>query len=183
MIFEKTDKFCRYNCLKLNSGKTHFLVIISCQKRTYHDTNFSLQFGDSVVEASKEERILGVQVGDSLCSWKPQVNFSSRIVQKCSKKLAGLYKIGNFLSFMKRLATGNAVFLSGLYYGAELWGPGLTLNQLQVLQSSLNRMAKWVTRNPVGASSKQNLMECGLLSVNQMVIFRILMVGLQAARP
>ena len=43
-------------------------------------------------------------------------------------------------------------------------------------------MAKCVTRNPVGASSKQNLMECGLLSVNQMVIFRILMIGLQALR-
>ena len=87
----KLQKFCSDNLLKLNSGKTHFLVIVSSQRRAHHDTDFSLKLGDVEVEGSCEERVLGIQVGRDLCSWKYQIDHISRsIVQKCVKKMAGL---------------------------------------------------------------------------------------------
>ena len=84
--FLRIQTFCRQNRLKLNSGKSHFLVIISSQKRTYHDVNFDLDLGSATVRSSEEERVLGLQVGNSLGSWKYQIDHSSRSVIKNAQR-------------------------------------------------------------------------------------------------
>ena len=171
------------NRLKLNYNISHFMVITSSQRRTHHETEFCLNLGLSEVTSSSEERVLGIQIGNSLASWKVQIDFSSRgVIPKCSKKLAGLKLVGKYLSFKKRRVTGQSVVLSRLFYCVEVWGPGLTLTQLRALQACMNRLTRWITQNPVGTSVSQDLMECGFLSVNQTIVFRVLITGLLALK-
>ena len=93
--------------------------------------------------------------------------------------MAGLKKIGRFLSFKRRLVTGKSVYMSRMSYGMEVWGPGVTFNQLRILQASQKRLLSWITKNPPGTSTRENLNQCGLLSVNQLIILRVLTVGLK----
>ena len=96
--FSKIEHFCQQNRLKLNSGKSHFLVIASSQKKIHHETHFSLRLGTSEVISSSEERVLGIQVGNTLSNWKFQIDNSKRsVIQKCAMKMAGLRLVGKYL--------------------------------------------------------------------------------------
>ena len=137
----------------------------------------------SEVVSSIEERVLGIQIGSTLSSWKFQVDYSSRsVIQKCAKKLSGLKLIGNYLSFKKRRETAQAVILSRLYYSIEVWGPGITFTQMKALQACLNRTTRWITKNQLGTSVRRDLLECGFLSINQTIVFRVLVTGLIALK-
>ena len=92
--------------------------------------------------------------------------------------MADLKKLGDVLSFKKRRETGQAVFLSRLFYGVEVWGPGITITQLKSLQACMNRLVRWITKNPLGTSARRDLIQCGLLSVNQTIVYKVLVQGL-----
>ena len=48
--------------------------------------------------------------------------------------------------------------------------------------SCLHRLARWVTRSPNGTPAKSDLNACELLSVNQTIIMRVLVIGLIALK-
>ena len=144
--------FCDSNRLKLNGSKTHFLEILSSQNIK------EIQLGEDLIEASEEERVLGIQVSNKLCGWRHQVD---HVLSSCAKKMAALRLGGKHFPFKRRLATARAVHLSKLYYGIEAWGPGLSKGQVKTLQACQNKVLSWVV-NKKGERTGQNLLECNL---------------------
>ena len=165
--------------MKLNSSKTHFMCIWSPQKRGGGVLK-EVKMGQSLVEESEKERILGVQVSNRLQNWNPQVQ---KILQSCSVKLNGLKAGGKHFPFKVKLETAKAVHSGTMFYGAECWGPGLSKAQIRSLQASQNKMLRWV----VGCRaremrSKDLLKETGELSVNQTIALKVLRRGLSVLR-
>ena len=117
-------------------------------------------------------------MSDRLCNWKEQTDF---VLKKCAEKLNGLKVGGKLFPFKRRLESAKAIHLSKMYFGVEVWGPGLVGAQVQVLQACQNRVVQWVVgRGRQGPNStRENLKACGLLSVNQTIAFRVLITGLQ----
>ena len=141
-----------------------------------HGKILELCFDGERVEASTHERILGVQVASRLNSWKEQAD---KVIKDVAKVAGGLKMGGHYLNFKQRLATVKACYFSKLFYSIEVWGHGLTKNQLISLQVAQNKILRWVTRTPPRSSSLANLKTCGLLSVCQTIVVRILFAGIK----
>ena len=175
--------FCDSNKLKLNAGKTHYLILTSPQRHGSGLNISEVMLGGENVEGSKEERVLGVIVSNTLAGWR---GHTDRVLKKCGEKLNALKLGGKLFSFKRRLETGKAVHLSRLFYCIEVWGPGLSKNQIQVLQACQNRLLSWVVgydrEKSLQRTTYNNIQQCGVLSVNQMIIFRVLLVGMKILR-
>ena len=174
--YDKLENFCETNKLKLNAGKTHFIEILSPQKYGASEAISEVLYGRAAVEASKEYRVLGVQVSNKLCGWRPHVD---KVLQGCAKKMCALKLGGKHFSFKQRLATGKGVHMSKILYCLEAWGPGLTKGQIKNLQACQNKLTAWITNRRGEGRTELNLRECNLLSVNQSIVLRVLLTGLR----
>ena len=141
--YRKFKNYCTYNRLQPNSKKTHFMQIESSQRRGIHGSIPELCFNGEMVKASLDERILGVQVSSRLNSWKEKTD---KVIRDVNKVMGGLKMGGTYLNFKQRLATVRACYLSKLFYSIEVWGHGLTKNQIQSLQVAQNKILRWVTK-------------------------------------
>ena len=165
--------------LKLNSDKTHFLMIISPQKRQAQQHPVEMMFGDEMIGESSSERCLGVQISNSLCGWGQQIGQGSKcIISKCGKIMNDLKKTSEYFSFKRRLNIGKSLVMSKMMYGADLWGPAATQHQMELLQSAQNKLIKWICQSRGPTTSDQERNSCNLLTVYQMVVFRVLCLGL-----
>ena len=170
------EEYCGQHRLKMNASKTHFLQIESSQRRGAHGHINSLTFGGKVVGASRSERILGLQVSRTLFQWKEQVD---KVLEEVAVVINGLKRGAQYLNFKQRLATAKACHFSRLFYSVEVWGHGLTRNQVQSLQSAQNKVLRWVTDTPPRTSSRENIVACGVLTVRQTIIYRTLIAGMR----
>ena len=177
--FERIKQYTDSNLLKLNSEKSHFLIVTSAQKKRHQNVRGSVLFGADEVEPSSVERCLGVQVGETICSWNHQIDQGKEsVIAKAGRKLHGLMKLTKFLSFKRRLVSGKSIVLSTLLCSCELWGPALTLRQLDLLQAAQNRLTRWICQSGEETSNEENRQTCGLSSIHQTIVFRILSLGL-----
>ena len=177
--FDRLKLFCDANRLKINASKSHFLELVT---PPCHGTGNGIEqvaLGGSIVEARHQERVLGVITSDRLCGWRPHIQ---HVLSACSKKMSALKLGGKHYSFKQRLATGRAVHLSKLFYSIEVWGPGLSISQVQQLQACQNKLLAWVCHRRGENSTRQNLKECNVLTVNQTIAFRVLLTGLTTLR-
>ena len=60
--------------------------------------------------------------------------------------------------------------------------PGLSISQVQQLQACQNKLLAWVCHRRGENSTRQNLKECNVLTVNQTRAFRVLPIGLTTLR-
>ena len=74
------------------------------------------------------------------------------------------------------------VYLSKMYYGIEVWGAGLTKVQIRQLQACQNMLVAWVDGQKIIYNTKGNLKQCGLLSINQIISFKTIILGLKVLR-
>ena len=183
--FQKVKEYTDSNKLKINSSKSHFMIITTGQKRSHNDLDGSIRFGEDWVNPSSYERCLGVQVSETLCNWKFQIHEGTEaVIVKAGRKLHALRKLTPYLSFRRRLISGKAIVLSTLLYGCELWGPALTSRQSSVLQAAQNKLARWINQS-YGSQSQttdEDRTMCGFLTIHQMIVFRILCFGLSVLR-
>ena len=63
-------------------------------------------------------------------------------------------------------------------YGAELWGPSATKSQVEVLQSSQNKLLRWICQTKTIGGMERDRKACNLLSVNQIIVLRVISLGL-----
>ena len=76
--------------------------------------------------------------------------------------------------------TAWGIVMSKLLYGIEVWGPCMTdkqLNQLQVIQNSVMR---WICAARRLTRTKDLLRMTGMMSMRQLIMYRVLMCGLSA---
>ena len=84
------------------------------------------------------------------------------------------------LSLKSRKMTAWGLIMSRMLYGIEIWGPASTekqLNQMQVLQNSVMR---WICNAKRGTRTVELLNTTGMMSVRQLVAYRVIMSGLSA---
>ena len=166
------------NRLQLNSDKTHFFIIATPQKRRTFTDNIKVKFGNDIVEESCHVRSLGVQVSNVLGGWGYQIDGGNKsVLIKCGSILNDLQKLGKYMSFKRPLHVGKLLYMSKLLFGVEVWGPGATKGQNNTLQSSQNKLIRWITQKKY-ESPDAGRKTCNLLSVYQYIVLKILNLGL-----
>ena len=68
--------------------------------------------------------------------------------------------------------------MSQIVYGIELYGPAATKYQIELLQSFQNRLVKWICQSPVPTSIELERKSCGMLTIFQTIVLRVLSLGL-----
>ena len=68
--------------------------------------------------------------------------------------------------------------MSPLLYGIEVWGPAATEGQLKQMQALQNSVMRFVCNEKRGAKTKDLLRMTGMLSMRQLIVYRVLMTGL-----
>ena len=120
-VYDRLQIYTESNCLKLSSSKTHFMLLISAQRRQYYPLGTAMTYGQDLVEESEVKRCLGVNVSNNLCNWVWQINQVKKyIVSKCGAILNDLRKMTKYFSFKRRLNIGKSLFVSQMTYGIEL---------------------------------------------------------------
>ena len=181
-MFNRLKEYTDANQLMLNSDKTHFILIMTPQKRQFYPDEETVKFGDDTVTESKYERCLGMQVSNILCSWKFHISKGEKsILSKCGRVLNDLKKTSGYFSYKRRLTIGKSLVMSIIMYGAELYGPAATIQELELLQALQNRLVRWIRQSKTGNSHQERRL-CGIMSVFQMIVFRVLCLGLTVLR-
>ena len=85
----KIFEHMRASRLLINSGKTNVMLFATRQKRATNNLKFHLNLEGAIVEEKQCARLLGLKWSNDF-SWKAHIE---DILQKCSKRLNGLYKV------------------------------------------------------------------------------------------
>ena len=168
------------NRLKLNSQKTNFMFVMTRQRAVGKNCHVSVQFGNDDVLPATSEKILGVTFENNMSVNSHLTVGDSSLLQQVSRKMRALWLLRNHLSFKSRKMTAWGIVMSKLLYGIEVWGPCMTdkqLNQLQVIQNSVMR---WTCAARRLTRTKDLLRMTGMMSMRQLIMYRVLICGLSA---
>ena len=172
--FEIMVDYLTANKLKVNSEKTHLIVMCTDQRRRRHSTETTIRTGSVSIYASNSERLLGAYIHQNM-KWAEHIqNSKFSVIQSLNVRLGALKTFAKFASFKVRLLLANGIFMSKLIFMIPLWGgcAEYLLNALQVCQ---NNAARAVTRHDRTVPVHQLLRECGWRSVRQEVFYYTVM--------
>ena len=164
--FELMAGYLTANKLKVNSDKTHLIVMCTDQRRRHHATDASIITGTEVIEVSTTERLLGAYIHQGM-KWTEYIRDNGNsLLHDLSTRLGGLKKISKAASFKARLTVANGIFMSKMIFMIPLWAgcQEFLINALQVIQ---NKAARTVTKHDMSTPVQQLLKECGWRSVRQ----------------
>ena len=154
------------NRLKVNSDKTHLIVMTTEQYRRHHPTTVNIVTDDEVIEATQVERLLGAYIHQDL-KWTEHIRNNDNSLLHClSQRLGALKKVSKTASFKARLTVGNGIFMSKLIFMIALWS-GCQEFLTDALQVCQNKAARVITKKNISTPIPQLLKECGWRSVRQ----------------
>ena len=160
------------NRLKLNDDKTHLLVMSTGQGRIRSQSSnlVEIRTPSETIKPSGQEKLLGCWVQDDL-KWSNHLRDNEdNLIRSLTTRFSALKKISRLTSFKNRKMLANGIFMSKLSYLIALWGgcgTGLT-RSLQIIQNKVGRV---VTRLDWATPARDILLQCGWLSVNQLVFY------------
>ena len=126
------------NSLKMNSGKTDFMIVGSKLNLT-KTQNFRLTVENSSIQPSKEVKILGVTV-DAVLSWEGHV---MQVVRKCNTILFSLYRFRHYFTDDALKILVQAYVFPHILYCLCVWG-GAAKGQMHKIQKIINFSARIV---------------------------------------
>ena len=137
------NKWCRENGMVINTDKTKVMLITSRQKR-YHlqIDDLKLNLNNSDLKLSSNEKILGIQIEDTLV-WNEHFKYISK---KIAPSLWLLSQIKTFLSVDDKLLFYNAYIRPHLEYCSVIWGNSTTFN-IQKMTKLQRRACKLILGN------------------------------------
>ena len=162
--------------LKLNSAKTHMLLIQSdAAKRANPTFTVELNTGSEMIQPSKSEKLLGGIISQNLKFSDHIQNDENSMLKILNLRLNALRKISFNASFKTRKAVANGIILSRIIYLIPLWAgcEKYLINALQIIQ---NKAARVVTRKGRMTSISRLLKECGWLSISQLGVYHSLVL-------
>ena len=174
--YERLQAYCDRNRLRMNSLKTHFMCIMTKGGRKSRGYVKSITMGEKEIDESCQERILGTEVSNVSLHWE---NHVSKILKEYGRRLNALKRGGKYFEFKRRVAMGRSICLSGLYYCIESWGPGITIEQERRLQIAQNKVLRWMVGGQRVVRTENLGRECGELTINQIIRYRVLKKGLE----
>ena len=164
--FDLMADYLTANKLKVNSDKTHLIVMCTDQRRRHHATDASIVTGNEVIEATASERLLGAYIHQGM-KWTEYIRDNKNsLLHGLSTRLGGLKKISKAASFKARLTVANGIFMSKLIFMIPLWS-GCQEFLISALQVCQNKAARSVTKHGISIPVQQLLRECGWRSVRQ----------------
>ena len=166
--YKNIAEFMVNNRLKLNDDKTHLLVMNTGKSEKSDQVCLVTQ--TEVIKPSKCEKLLGCWVQQDL-KWTEHLRDSSdSLTKSLNIRLGALKKIRRLTNFKNRKMITEGIFMCKLSYLIVLWGGcGQMLKySLQIIQ---NKAARLVTGLDWSTSVKVLLLQCGWLSVNQLIFY------------
>ena len=148
------------NRLKLNSGKTHLMVMMTDQMKRYRQ-NFGVKLDTitKIIKPTENEKMLGGIISSNLKWTEHILNNKESLVKSLTKRLNGLQKISKIASFKNRKMIADGIFMSKLIYLMPLWG-GCEKYLLQSVQVIQNKAARAGTRLDKNTSTEKLLNQC-----------------------
>ena len=97
------------------------------------------------------------------------------------------YCLESFHTLLRRLGGGEGstnhylgifpIHLTFFQYFMKLWAPGLPKSQVRTLSTFQNRGVAWIVDQRIVLYTRQNLNQCGLMSINQMKSFKVILIN------
>ena len=166
-LYKKVSDYMAMNMLKLNSGKTHFMLL---KTNGEIDAAMELDTGFEIIRPSNCEKLLGVYISNDL-KWDTHLRMhSNSVVRILTSRLNALWKVSQFASFKTRKIVADGIFTSSLIYVIQLWG-GCNQSLISCLQVIQNKAARSVTKLGLRTPVKTLLEQCGWMSVRQLVVY------------
>ena len=174
-ILSKLESFLKVNYLQLNVNKTQLLRITTRQQLTANKgENIKLTAVDKEgkrIIPNNCAKILGITVQNNFL-WSQHLEVGKdSIISKCKKSIGALKFAagGSSLNIKKRLA--DAVIMSRLMYGIQLWGAGSSNTIIRRVQSVQNLTMAWILNLPRRTRTIDLLKNVGWLSINQLIYY------------
>ena len=145
------------------------------QHKVHGNYGVELDTGNEIIQPQDHERLLGCEISCDL-TWKEHLQDNECSLQRqITSRINALKKISFSASFKTRKMIANGVVLSRIIYAIQLWGGtnDYLLKMLQVLQ---NRAARFFIKDNVFTSQRKLLLQCGWISVKQLVTFHNLVL-------
>ena len=164
--------FMNNNKLKLNSDKTHLMLLATdyAWKRKLSPNSLSLNTGQEVISTTSCEQLLGGFIAQNL-KWTNHILLNEKsLVNQLGTRLNALKKVSKVADFKTRKMLADGLFTSKLVYLIPLWG-GCEKFLIKALQIIQNKAARSVTKLGIFTPFQTLLKQCGWLSVNQLVFY------------
>ena len=174
--YKQITRYMASNKLVLNSDKTHLLVMCTPSNHKKNDNfNITLNTGSEIINPVKSEKLLGGLVSNDFL-WNTHIRDDEKsLFRNLVSRINALSKISRFSSFKTRKMIANGVIMSRLIYLIQLWG-GSSFYLIRMLQILQNRAARLVTKLGWYTPVKTLLLQCGWLSVHQLVHYHSLVL-------
>ena len=163
--------------LKLNSDKTHLLVLRSdAARRANSDFSVSLDTQSDIINPSKSEKLLGGIIGQNLKFTEHIQDHEESMLKILNNRLNALKKVSYAASFKTRKMIANGIIISRMLYLIPLWSgcEKYLMNSLQIVQ---NKAARVVTKCGKRTPVKTLLKQCGWMSVAQLSVYHSLLLA------
>ena len=93
MKFQNMADYLTANKLKVNSDKTHLLLMTTEQKRRHHPTTVKMVTGTETIETTEVERLLGAYIHQDM-KWTEYIRNNDNSLLHClNKRLGALKKV------------------------------------------------------------------------------------------
>ena len=164
--------------LKVNEGKTTYMVLASLGRRRLEDLDSEIMICGEVVKNVKVGKSLGLLVSDDL-TWRHQ---TEKVVKSCRDKLAGLWKCTEVLKKHQRKIKAEAIIMSRLSYCLEVVSTGRK-KDMEKLQGVQSAAARWVAQTRSRDwHLKSGLKRLGWLSMCQQAAYASLKTAMKVLR-
>ena len=80
--YTKLQSYCNSNRLKLNSDKTHFMLVKSNQRRRGGEDQ-TVKLDSDLITESTQERVLGIIISRAVLDCNPHLD---KLLKECAKK-------------------------------------------------------------------------------------------------
>ena len=129
-----------------------------------------LDTGNEIIKSTDCSKLLGIYVSQNL-KWDQHLKHHKNSMTKIlTTRLNALNRISQFACFKTRKAIAAGIFTSSLIYMIQVWG-GSNKTLIAGLQIIQNKAARCVTRKGIRTPVKTLLIQCGWLSVRQLIMF------------
>ena len=88
---DKIKLYCQEKKLQMSESKTHFMTILSPQKRGALGEMDDIEYAGKTITPSKSERALGMIISNTLGNWGPQV---SHVLKQAGRKMRAMQEGG-----------------------------------------------------------------------------------------
>ena len=113
--YQKVSKYMASNKLKLNSSKTHFMILRSSEK-VGGTHGLQLNTGNEFIQPSSSQKLLGAHISQNL-KWDQHIG---SVVSILTTRLNALRTISSVANFKTRKMIADGIFISSLIYVIQL---------------------------------------------------------------